>query len=728
MATLTPGILLKLLQTLNSPSSSSYPTGSHHRSPLLQVTSILPSSSSSSSSCSSSFASSCALDFYPNLGFLLQLSDSLHSSFVSLHPSLSDLILSNRLQLGQFVYLDRLVIDPSSHSHLPVAVGVRPVPGRHPFVGEPVRLAVRFSDSTADFVVYPVEDGDDLVLHSTSIGPQHGRQVLAPMLNEDNVRKDDVVLPKKKATPQRFQSPSAGRREKVREPSPATAKRSASPVPSKCAVPSLVAAKEESSNRRLSGREAAAIVVPSRYRQPSPTAAGVGAGRRAASPGAVGGRRGASPGAGVGRRMSLSPARRLSCGGSSGNKKKIAAAIAAGIGVMKVPMAGEKSSSGGGGRRGWDDVGGNVEVKEKSGVGGAGGGKNKPDLQAIIRTQAAMSRRLSDANSLDSKDDASTDGKPKSNSLDDCVTPDKLSALAAGLTIYDKKWTDGSVPLDPVSPALAKLGKEAIQRRAIAATAAAEALQEALATESIVRSLSMFSDLCSTSKAGNPLPTIDQFLSIYDNATKAAAVVSSVTSSHSNETHNGVATTDQSKSATAWVEAALSTDLAVVSLLTGQTVESLPPTLPRSSSSKRQSIGNTTKNHSKTSSPISSELSKGTSWTRGLGMKETVELAAKLKSEMELWFVKFVEESLDAGFRVFKECGGNNGNRKLPIEGGSIAAILSQLKRINDWLDLVVKKRDELLTEKIERLKRKIYGFVIQHVGTTLDSPTVSAS
>ncbi|KAK9706075.1 hypothetical protein RND81_07G102800 [Saponaria officinalis] len=722
MATLTPGILLKLLQSINSPSSK--PTG-NHRSPLLQVTSILPATTTTSSS---------PLDLWPNHGFLLQLSDSKHSTFVSLSSSDSDLILSNRLQLGQFVYLDRFGFDPCSDSNLPVAVGIRPVPGRHPFVGAPERLGVRFSSSTKDFVVYPVNDDDDYeqLLSSVSLkSGDHRREVLAPMLNVENVRKDEeVVVVKKKVTPQRFRSPSAGRREKERDPSPATStvtataaakvgRRSASPVPSKCTVPSLVAAKDESS-RRLSGREAA-IVVPSRYRQPSPTAA---SGRRAASPVAGVGRRAASPGA---RRMSLSPARRLSCGGSSGNKKKIAAAIAAGIGVMKVPVVAESKS--GGGRKSWDDMGGSVEVKEKSGGGcGGGGGKNKPDLQALIRTQAAMSRRLSDANSLDSKDDSSTDGKPKSNLHDDSQIPDKLPALAAGITIYDKKWTDGSVPLDTVSPALAKLGKEAIQRRAIAATAAAEALQEALATESIVRSLSMFSDLCSTSKAGNPLPTIEKFLSIYDNATKSAANVNSVTSSHTNETHNGATTTEQSKSATAWVEAALSTDLAVVSLLTGQTVESLPPTLPRSSSSKRQSIGSATKNHSKMSSPISSELPKGTSWTRGLGMKDIVELAGKLKSEMELWFLKFVEESLDAGFRVFNECGGNNGNRKLPFEGGSIAAILSQLKRINDWLDLVVKKRDESLTEKIERLKRKIYGFVIQHVGTTLDSPTVSSS
>lgn len=234
----------------------------------------------------------------------------------------------------------------------------------------------------------------------------------------------------------------------------------------------------------------------------------------------------------------------------------------------------------------------------------------------------------------------------------------------------------------------------------------------------------MFADLCSTSKAGNPLPTIDRFLSIYDNASRSAAIVESVSSSHCSEVPDAVIPTEQSKSASAWVEAALSTDLAVVSLLTGQNTESSVPSLPKSSS-KRQSIGSTTKNNNKTSSTVS-ESPKGT-WTRGHGMKESKQLAMTLKSEMEAWFLKFVEESLDAGFRVFGECG-NNGSRKVPVECGSIAAILSQLKRINDWLDLVVKKRDEALTDKIERLKRKIYGFVIQHVGTTFDNSTSVSS
>lgn len=53
----------------------------------------------------------------------------------------------------------------------------------------------------------------------------------------------------------------------------------------------------------------------------------------------------------------------------------------------------------------------------------------------------------------------STDGKSKSSPPEDCMMFDKPTALAAGITIHDKKWTDGSIPLDSVPSSLAKLGK-----------------------------------------------------------------------------------------------------------------------------------------------------------------------------------------------------------------------------------------------------------------------------
>ncbi|OIT01623.1 PREDICTED: uncharacterized protein LOC109226530 [Nicotiana attenuata] len=694
MATLTPGILLKLLQSMNT---GTRVTGDH-RTPLLQVIGIVPALSTSDS-------------LWPHHGFYVQLSDSLNSTYVSLSDRDTDLILTNRLQLGQFAHVDRFTFDSPP---VPRAVNLRPIAGRHGFIGSPEPLIAKISNG--GFLIQPVSDSDPISVYLSKngrtepgSGPKDGkekvrvREVLAP---KENVEiKDDL---KKKSSenvhqPRRFSSPASVKQRSVsagkknmgsgeRDPSPAVkVKRSASPVPSKCVVPSLAAAKEEN---RSTAKEAA-IIVPSRYRQPSPTAT-----RRQGSPL-------------VARRMSLSPGRRLSGGvkvspavDSSGKKKL--AAIAAGISKVSEAIVGSGKSS----RKNWDEgtasSGDSFEQTEKV------FSKKKPDIQAILRTQAAISRRLSDVSSH--ADEFGNEGKVKSGVAENSPDTEKPNNVAPVIPVHEKKWIDGSVSLNSVSSELAKLGKEAMQRRIIASTAAAEALEEALATETIVRNLSMFSDLRSTSNPKNPLPTIDRFMSIYEDVVKSTNVVDSITSNRGVQKCNENMIMEQPKSSLLWVEAALATDLEIVSLLTNQNSGT------QSASLKSSPIYQSAKTSNKNPSIVSAVT--GT-WTRGNGMNDTVELAKKLQSEMQMWFITFVEESLDAGFRVFKNCsmasdGGSN--------CGSITAILSQLKRVNAWLDRVVSKKDEQLIQKIECLKRKIYGFVIQHVGTTAENSTPTTS
>ncbi|XP_061362175.1 uncharacterized protein LOC133305929 [Gastrolobium bilobum] len=699
MASLTPGILLKMLQAMNS---NTRVTGDH-RSPLLQVIGIVPALAGS--------------DLWSNQGFYLNLSDSLNSTYVLLsHPD-TDLILSNRLQLGQFIHVDRFHFD----SPLPSVSNIRPLPGRHNnFLGSPEPLVARMSPSNRHFIIQPLSDSDSddpLPLHLSNNNNNNNNNN-----NSNNqpevVRSRQPLAPRDNLPqPQRFSSPatakrsqSAGRNKNAaaaaappaeRDPSPAAGKgkRSASPVPSKCVVPSLVSARDE--NRRVSKEPA--IIVPSRYRQPSP-----------------GGRKQPSPNP---RRASLSPGRRLSGGlkispamlDSAGKKKMVA-------GISKVSdalLVGSAKTV----RKNWDEqqtAPSSLEVEHKE----VSVPKNKVNPQAILRTQAAMSRRLSDVNGQNSgSNDSSTNEKTKACSPKSCLAQEKSNLADLGITVHEKKWTDGSVPLDAVSAKLSRLGKEALQRKILASAAAAEALEEANATECILRNLSMFSDLCSVCQATNPLPTIDRFFSIYDDVVRSIATAESVANSHNSEKPDDSVPTEQTKSLFLWVEAALATDLQIVSLLNGTDAD-YPSTLQKNKS-KRHSLS-AAKNHLKASSSPQSNLSAGV-WTRGGGMKETVELGTNLLSEMQMWFLRFVEESLDAGFKVFGECT-TDGKKTLPLDGGSIAVVLSHLKRVNAWLDRVVSKGNDSLTVKIENLKRKIYGFVIQHVGTTFDSSVSPAS
>lgn len=119
MATLAPGILLKLISGMNT---GVKPT-SEHRSSLLQVTDIVPVDLDEK-------------NLFPKHGFYIKISDSSHSIYATLPSDQDDIVLSNKMQLGQFIYIDRL--EPGSP--VPVIKGAKPLPGRHPLVGTPEPL------------------------------------------------------------------------------------------------------------------------------------------------------------------------------------------------------------------------------------------------------------------------------------------------------------------------------------------------------------------------------------------------------------------------------------------------------------------------------------------------------------------------------------------------------------------------------------------------------------
>ncbi|KAI3821949.1 hypothetical protein L1987_09525 [Smallanthus sonchifolius] len=92
MASLAPGVLSKLLQNLDNPAVK---VTDDHRSPILQVIGIVPRDDVFDSD-------------RRNRGFYLRVSDSVHSAYVSVPVADVDLILSDKIQLGQFVHVTRL--------------------------------------------------------------------------------------------------------------------------------------------------------------------------------------------------------------------------------------------------------------------------------------------------------------------------------------------------------------------------------------------------------------------------------------------------------------------------------------------------------------------------------------------------------------------------------------------------------------------------------------------
>lgn len=128
-----------------------------YRSVLLQVISIVPAITGS--------------ELWPNQGFFLKVSDSSHSTYVSLSKEDNELILNNKLQLGQFFYVDRI----ETGTPVPILVDVRPVPGRHPFIGNPKDLMQMLEPSEG-----PVQSDNHRVNRSKSMNSTKAKESKSP--------------------------------------------------------------------------------------------------------------------------------------------------------------------------------------------------------------------------------------------------------------------------------------------------------------------------------------------------------------------------------------------------------------------------------------------------------------------------------------------------------------------------------------------------------------------
>lgn len=728
MATVTQGVLLRLLQAMHTEER----VAGEHRSPVLQVTGVVPALTASTSDAP-------LLAAPPSNGVLLNLSDGLHSTYVQVPPADADALLAAARPhlVGHLVHLDRLRLARP----VPRALGLRTVPSSRslPCAGAPQPLVVRPAACARGYVIQPAasaadaapplmpscptSSSDDNDAKRTVLGPKNAVADPAPPPQQPVKRRfSSPAPPSKQRDPSpaakpavsRASSPSVGK-SASRPSSPAlrSTPRATSPAPSKCVVPSLVAAREE--NRRAA-REPA-IIVPSRYRQPSP----------------AGGRRGAaSPAVAGGRRASLSPSSRRLSGEGTG-KKKVGVLVA---GISKMTDLGSGSAAKPG-RKSWDDptrtAAATSVMKSKA----------KVDKDTIIRTQEAMSRRLSDATTeQSSNDDSSVDEKPKQpRKKIDAPTSVKAKTAAPKITLHDPKWTDGSIPLDALPDKLSKIGKEAFERRDSAATAAASALQEALISESVIRNISKFSEICASARVSNPFPTVDLFLVVCEDALKWKTIAAESVATNGAEEEELL----EKKSTWHWVGAALATDLEVLKLLNGATgpfsrtrssgttnkpnASSVEPPRTTSLSSKKQAHGASAKAQSKAAAVSPSSPPRCSTWNMG----ETAELAKALWREMRAWFLTFVDEALDVGFHLFEDQQ-NVAGKGRQHGGGHITMVLSQFKKISDWLDQVGKiaaaeEEEQRTKEKIELLKRKIYGFVISHMGSALESPaSVSVS
>ncbi|VFQ75539.1 unnamed protein product [Cuscuta campestris] len=704
MATLVPGVLLKLLQHMNT----DVKVAGEHRSSLLQVVSIVPALA--------------GRDLFPNQGFYLKVSDSSHATYVSLPDEEHDLILSDKIQLGQFIHVERL----ESSSPVPILKGVRPLPGRHPCVGTP----------------------EDIVA-ANSLGFLNNNGNLGSDKHQDKSKSKSQSVVSKSGV---LRSNGSAKDDKTEKRGSALAK-SKSHL-SKLALTLVVDKKKDSSlkSNKSSGSKSIPSSPTSCYSLPNSF-------EKFSN--------------GVKQQTKIKGLERLekssSVRGTSPTTKKVLRGDSAKNMGLGIEFSGPKAL-----RKSWE--GGNMDVK---------GGRESPRLKIIQRdlkpeARSTSAPRKSTSERMPSreenkdfsfkpfsKEENRNAGAKKISTKADPVeleSSNKLKTSSAKklcgevnngfpgnlvkVPISNRRLTDASASWSPLPSSLVKLGKEVLKHRDAAQMSAIEAMQEASVAESLLRCLSTYSELNSSAREDNPQPAVEQFLALHstlNSARQVADALSKTTATVADQEEDEKPACDESEkltsersklAASSWVNAALATNLSPFSLYTTETKQGAPTTTPTpilvlsshtaaktSSASKSQPKPRQPKNAA--SGMIPRRLSDvgqkpkpalpPREWARGCGLDEAVDLAQMLRAESQDWFLGFVEKFLDADMDV-----------SALSDNGQIAGMLTQLKSVNDWLDEIARvgrdggddaeETSRVSLETTDRIRKKIYEYLLTHV------------
>ncbi|KAK2637173.1 hypothetical protein Ddye_031965 [Dipteronia dyeriana] len=577
MASLTPGVLSKLLDNAGN---TNFKVTGQHRSALLQVIEIVPSFDD---------------DPFRTRGFFLKLSDSLHSAYVSISPQDHDLIFSDKIQLGQFLYVSHFDLG----NPVPVVSGLKVVPKRRPCVGTPKDLV----------------SSDLLQLGAT--------------LNFKNAKKNALD---KRTADSKTKSKRVSKDDKVGNK------------------------KTESLDLEL-------------------------------------------------RRLSLDSARRA------------------------WPKPTSKITS-------------SAKPKQNNAL------SLDSDKKDSSKNVSSMKRLSFSISPLTNKNDKYSPKSMKMPSKEDLKPSTEINVPGhlVKVPLNYKTWSNQRISWGVLTPAIQDLGKEAVFHSNVALLASIRALEEASALEAVICCLQAFSELCDSSQKVSAGSLVEQFLDVHQRMQKAAVVINSLINRSNPEeksSNHGIGclqnfspdvytSTLTSKNAASWVHAAIETDLSKFSLfrkpeksetVNGEKyhyiiVENTPKFMnceshspvnksnpgnngSFSSNSRGKQVPTPRKQHLPSTKKMNSERKEG---CKGSKLKEAASLAEKLLLVSHQWFLKYMEDSLNSGFGLSRE------------GSSEIGRLLRQLKRVNEWLDDSVRGGGVEVDDKIEDLRKKLYGFLLEHV------------
>ncbi|MCD7451152.1 hypothetical protein HAX54_009777 [Datura stramonium] len=638
MASLKSGVVVKLLEEMKMAENVMVEEG---KPTLLQIRSIIPVLEEG--------------NLLPHGGFYLKISDASHAMYVTLPQDQNELILGNKLKLGQFIYVKKL----ENAEPFPLLKEFMPLPGRRPCDGTPEeigpvpKLEKILDGPNSDFIVEKDVISEENI---TDISSSLRRLSLESSDIEEVTKKSSNYVFEGSTTKGKVRSLSASRTR-----------------------PGVKRSDAESRNYdslRLVGR-----------------------------------------------------CRRISNNNDS-DPDSMVSSISSSTWTSK--------------RKSWNELKslGAEEIFDSSVV--------KHNIRpphcrsaTVSPVRAAKYDSSDDNSSSISKRRVADSAKKifqisKSKSSVSTINCEQFIRPIKGL-VYDRQGAESGISWDSLPSSLVKLGKEVVKKRDIALFAAVEALQEACAAERLLNSLSKFSEFHKPEEDDLQLH-VDMFLDLQDDMTQTRQIMKSLTnisstrteetdSSSTNSDNEALAITVQrKKNAAIWIKSAVALDLSPCSTALNPTPNSrsiinILKKSSMSSNNTKQKGSNITKTDNRNTDDISLVLTSNNDaqpeWTRGSTIDAATHLASLLQDECRKMFLGYIEKHINELERKMS----------LMVSDNQVAAMMYKIKRVNDWLDLIINKEgngskegsnlDELEIEACHRVRNKIYGILLKHVERT---------
>ncbi|KAI3828962.1 hypothetical protein L1987_03074 [Smallanthus sonchifolius] len=625
--------------------------GGEHRSSLLQVVSIVPSLAGG--------------ELFKNQGFYIKVSDSSHATYVSLPDEQIDLILSDKIQLGQYVFVERL----EAASPVPILQGCRPVPGRHPCVGTPEDIvathSLRFLNGKGSGSSSKTSGSKGVRLNQ--LDGKKSAQVLARSKSQmSKVVTDSIDTKWLKA--KSFNSRGLSLSPMSCYSLPGSFEKFSNGVKQQASIKGL---DKTIGKLKLGGKVSTNLKKSGTGSPIKNFVQGIELGHKALRKSWEGNMDVRTPRLDVTKKY-LKP-------------------------EAQITSTSRKSTSE------------RMPSKEET--------KVQTPVNKVTKVDDCQSSKQKSSSVRKSSSEVSNNGLPR-NMV-------KVSLSNKRLTLTD--WSSLPSPIAKLGKEILK-HRDAAQIAAMEAmqeASVAESILQCISSYSDICSSAKEDNPQPTVEQFLAMYTsLNNAHQIAESLCKIIIRGSSSDCEENPSEEQLKVKSDRQKQANLWVNAAIITNLSSFSVYSKQPPYSTAnkPTLvlegptktpsPKPQVKPRQSV-NTKIASSATLRPSVDQKSTApppTKWEKGAGLEETLELAQVLQTESQDWFLGFVERFLDADVSTTTSS-----------DNSRIAGMLTQLKSVNDWLDKIGTNKDEgenghCSIETIDRIKKKIYDHLLTHV------------